>query len=248
MKKCSHCGAALPDEAMTCPECDAVVAVGGKKQHKAAKIGGIAAVIVVIAVVIAIAVGPFGKSGKSAEYTGERPVVYGSFDDTVYQNDFFGFQMTLPEGWRFESYDEMVGEEKENYHYTTTGVPYEQGKDWIYYYDAVMTDDDTYSRIMITEFLKDDDFPDAASVLDYYADTKKTDGAVVGRTKEYYTTKAGGSEFLTCNVQYDLISYKVHSGFFVAEKDGWYVLINVVLTSLDGGTPAEYIEQLQPLQ
>lgn len=218
-----------------------------RTQPKTAKACGIAAVAAVIVGIIAGVVGS-SVSEKCEVYTGESPMVYGTFDDTAYQNEYYGIKLPLPEGWRFISYEEMVGDAKDAYGYEASGVPFEQGKDWKYYHDAELSADETYSKIMIAEFPKDEDFPDEASVLDYYADTKKVDPSVVGRTKEYYTTKVAGCELLTCNVQYDLTSYKVHSGFFVTEKDGWYILINVMLTNLDGGTPADYIQLLQPLQ
>lgn len=275
MKECVNCGKEMPEEATVCPQCGAAVAekteaekvnigftvlsffipvIGiilfftkRKKQPKTAKACGIVAVI---AVMIGMITGGIlsGSISCSEEYVGDSPVVYGSFDDTAYQNEYFGIRLEAPKGWRIESYDEIVGEAKDSYSYEASGVPYEQGKDWKYYHDAQFSADDTYSKIIIAEFPKDDDFPDEASVLDYFADTKKKDPAVVGRTKEYYTTKVAGCELLTCNVQYDLTSYHVHSGFFVMEKDGWYLLINVMLTNLDGNTPADYIQLLQPIE
>ena len=238
MNSCVNCGEALPEKAKECPACGAAVK---QAKSKKAKIGWIA---VIAAVLIACVIGILSRIPPS--YQGEDVVVYGSFDDTAYQNEYFGVQLNLPDGWRFETYEEIADDDKTDYRYEDSGVPYEQGKDWKYYYDAVLSDENTYSKIIIAEFPQDEDFPDAASVLDYYADTKAKDPAVVGRSKKYYTTKAGGRQYQTCNVQYDLVSYKVHSGFFVTEQDGWYMLINVVLTDLDGGTPDDYIKQLQP--
>lgn len=275
MKDCVNCGTELPEGVAVCPQCGATaenekpavqkvkiglavvsffIPIAGivlfftkkKTQPKTAKACGFAAAAAIIIAVIAGLICS-GNHQNYPVYAGDSPVVYGSFDDSAYQNEYYGIRLEAPDGWRFETYDEIVGEYKEDYYYEASGVPFEQGKDWKYYHDAVLSAEDTYSKIMIVEFPQDEDFPDEASVLDYYADTKKTDGAVVGRTKEYYKTKAGGCEFLTCNVQYDLTSYKVHSGFFVTEKDGWYILINVMLTNLDGRTPADYIQLLQAL-
>lgn len=274
MSSCVNCGHSLPEGTTVCPECGtAVTGATAKKPNialavlsliipivgcvlffrkrkdepKAANIYGVMALIgLAIGVIVAI-IGGGNDTPKAEVYSGESPVVYGTFDDSVYQNEYFGFQWALPEGWRFESYDEVVGTSKDAYSYEDSGIPFDQGTDWKYYYDVQMDNESTFSKIQIVEFPKDDDFPDEASVLDYYADTKQTKSTVVGRTKEYYTTKEGGCDFLTCNVQYDLVSYHLHSGFFVTEKDGWYILINVMLTNLDGGTPADYIEQLQPM-
>lgn len=169
--------------------------------------------------------------------------VWGSVEGSTYKNECFEIMYNLPEGMRFETAEEFVGDDADYTIDAESGVPTIVEDGATFYYDSYAINDNLGTSIMTIAIPDSDavrnEVTTETDILDIFVDSMAGDDANA-EVSEYSYEFVGDDLYLNCNIVTHGDGYDLEYSYYVLEEDGNFFIILIGSNDYDSMTNADY--------